>query len=82
MPAIRSVKTLAIIGAGAAGLVTAKTLLARGYSCTVFERSQALGGVWAAGYSNFGLQVQRELYEFPDFPHQPDTPDFTPGEQV
>ncbi len=82
MPEIRSVKTIAIIGAGAAGLVTAKTLLARGYSCTVFERSRTLGGVWAGGYSNFGLQVQRELYEFPDFPHQPDTPDFTPGEQV
>jgi cation diffusion facilitator CzcD-associated flavoprotein CzcO len=76
------VETIAIIGAGAAGLTTAKTLLARGYSCTVFEQSHALGGVWAAGYSNFGLQVQRELYEFPDFPHPPGTPDFTPGEQV
>ncbi|MGD9602386.1 MAG: flavin-containing monooxygenase [Gammaproteobacteria bacterium] len=79
---MRTVKTIAIIGAGAAGLTTAKTLLARGYSCTVFERGQTLGGVWAAGYSNFGLQVQRELYEYPDFPHLPDTPDFTPGEQV
>lgn len=79
---MRIAKTIAIIGAGAAGLATAKTLLARGYSCTVFERSQALGGVWAAGYSNFGLQVQHELYEYPDFPHLPDTPDFTPGEQV
>lgn len=79
---MRSLKSIAIIGAGAAGLATAKTLLARGYSCTLFERSPTLGGVWAAGYSNFGLQVQRELYEFPDFPHLPDTPDFTPGEQV
>lgn len=79
---MRSVKSIAIIGSGAAGLTTAKTLLARGYACTLFERGQTLGGVWAAGYSNFGLQVQRELYEFPDFPHLPDTPDFTPGEQV
>lgn len=79
---MRTVKTIAIIGAGAAGLTTAKTLLARGYSCTVFERSPTLGGVWAAGYSNFGLQVQHELYEYPDFPHLPDTRDFTPGEQV
>lgn len=79
---MRTVKTIAIIGAGAAGLTTAKTLLARGYSCTVFERSQTLGGVWATGYSNFGLQVQHELYEYPDFPHLPETPDFTPGEQV
>ena len=79
---MRGVKSIGIIGAGAAGLTTAKTLLARGYSCTLFERSKTLGGVWAAGYSNFGLQVQRELYEYPDFPHPPDTPDFTPGEQV
>jgi dimethylaniline monooxygenase (N-oxide forming) len=75
-------KTIGIIGAGAAGLATAKTLLARGHACTIFERSSALGGVWASGYSNFGLQTQRELYEFPDYPHSPDTPVFTPGAQV
>ncbi|MEZ5830769.1 MAG: FAD-dependent oxidoreductase [Dongiaceae bacterium] len=73
------VGTVAIIGAGVAGLATAKTLLAEGYDCTVFERSEQLGGVWASGYSNFGVQVQKELYEFPDWPLPPDTPNFTPG---
>ncbi len=57
-------------------------LLADGIACTVFERAPALGGVWAAGYSNFGVQVQRELYEFPDWPLPPDAPDFTPGATI
>jgi len=73
------VHTVAIIGAGVAGLATAKTLLAEGLDCTVFERAERLGGVWADGYSNFGVQVQKELYEFPDWPLPPDTPTFTPG---
>ena len=70
---------IAIIGAGVAGIVTAKTLLRRHYDCTLFERADTLGGVWASGYSNFGIQVQRELYEFPDWPQPPDVADFTPG---
>lgn len=68
-----------IIGAGVAGLATARQLLARGIDCTLFERAERLGGVWAVGYSGFGAQVQRELYEFPDYPLPPDAPDFTPG---
>ena len=73
---------IAIIGAGVAGIVTAKTLLRRHYACTLFERADTLGGVWASGYSNFGIQVQRELYEFPDWPQPPDVADFTPGRIV
>ena len=76
---LTNVKKVAIIGAGVAGLSTAKALLAEGLDCTVFERGAKLGGVWAAGYSNFGVQVQRELYEFPDYPLSEDVPDFTPG---
>ncbi len=79
---INYIRTVGIIGAGVAGLVTAKTLLRRGYACTVFERADRLGGVWAAGYSNFGTQVQRELYEFPDWPLPPEVADFTPGPVV
>ena len=71
-----------IIGAGVAGLSTAKLLLAQGLDCTVFEQSSILGGVWADGYSNFGVQVQRELYEFPDWPLPKQAPDFTPGPDV
>ena len=74
--------TIAVIGAGVAGLVTAKTFLARGLDCTVFEAGSRLGGVWADGYSGFGVQVQRELYEFPDWPLPADVPDFTPGPTI
>jgi dimethylaniline monooxygenase (N-oxide forming) len=79
---LTKVKRVGIIGAGVAGLSTTKLLLAQGLDCTVFERNSVLGGVWAAGYSNFGVQVQRELYEFPDWPLPKDTPDFTPGPVV
>jgi dimethylaniline monooxygenase (N-oxide forming) len=73
------VKTAAIIGAGVSGLATARTLIAQGVTCTVFERNAALGGVWTDGYVNFGVQVQKELYEFPDWPLPETTPHFTPG---
>jgi dimethylaniline monooxygenase (N-oxide forming) len=76
---LTGVKTAGIVGAGVSGLVTAKTLMAEGLECTVFERSGALGGVWADGYVNFGVQVQKELYEYPDWPLPQGTPDFTPG---
>jgi dimethylaniline monooxygenase (N-oxide forming) len=76
---LTGVKTVGIIGAGVSGLVTAKTLMAEGLDCTLFERNGALGGVWADGYINFGVQVQKELYEYPDWPLPESTPNFTPG---
>jgi len=76
---VSAVKSVAIIGAGVAGLATARVLIQQGIDCTVFERAPLLGGVWRDGYSNFGVQVQRELYEFPDWPLPKDTPSFTPG---
>jgi dimethylaniline monooxygenase (N-oxide forming) len=76
---LKSVQRVGIIGAGVAGLATAKTLLAERLDCTVFERAERLGGVWADGYYNFGVQVQKELYQFPDWPLPEGTPNFTPG---
>ena len=72
-------ETVGIIGAGVAGLATARVLGAQGLDCTLYERGSRLGGVWSDGYSNFGVQVQKELYEFPDWPLPEGTPDFTPG---
>ena len=77
-----NVKTVAIIGAGVAGLSTARSLTARGLQCTLFERNKKLGGVWSDGYLNFGVQVQKELYEFPDWPLPEGTEDFTKGPVV
>ncbi len=75
-------KRIAIVGAGVAGLATARQLMAAGHDCVLFERGDRIGGVWADGYLNFGVQVQRELYEFPDWPLPPAAPDFTPGPTV
>jgi phytoene dehydrogenase-like protein len=36
----------AIIGAGAAGLVSLKTALEYGHECTVFEATNSIGGYW------------------------------------
>ena len=74
-----NIDRIAIVGAGVAGLCTARQLIGEGFDCTLFERNEVLGGVWADGYLNFGVQVQRELYEFPDWPLPEGTPDFTPG---
>ena len=74
-----NIQTVGIVGAGVSGIATAKTLIGDGFECTVFERRRVLGGVWADGYLNFGVQVQKELYEFPDWPLSPETPNFTPG---
>lgn len=73
------VKSVGVVGAGVAGLVTARSMMAAGLDCTIFEKGDALGGVWADGYLNFGVQVQRELYEIPDWPLPKETPDFAPG---
>jgi dimethylaniline monooxygenase (N-oxide forming) len=76
---VSAVQSVAIIGAGVSGLATARVLIQQGIDCTVFERAPVLGGVWMVGYSSFGAQVPRDLYEFPDWPLPKDTPDFTPG---
>ena len=76
---LKQTKTVGIVGAGVSGLATARSLISQGLECTVFERGSVLGGVWSDGYLNFGVQVQKELYEFPDWPLPEGTPNFTPG---
>ena len=76
---ITQAKSVAIIGAGVAGLACARELLNRNIQCVIFERHSSVGGVWSDGYLNFGVQVQKELYEFPDWPLSNEVPNFTPG---
>eukprot|EP00588_Corethron_pennatum_P019635 CAMPEP_0194328224 /NCGR_PEP_ID=MMETSP0171-20130528/43915_1 /TAXON_ID=218684 /ORGANISM="Corethron pennatum, Strain L29A3" /LENGTH=538 /DNA_ID=CAMNT_0039088473 /DNA_START=65 /DNA_END=1677 /DNA_ORIENTATION=- len=60
---------IAIIGAGVAGLLTARVLKSRGFTdLTLFEASSKVGGVWLDGYPNFAIQTPGSLYEFPDKP--------------
>jgi len=76
-------KTVAVVGAGIAGLQTIRALKARGFNVTAFESANAVGGVWRANYANFKLQIPKQLYEFQDFP-MADVAwgAFPPGEQV
>jgi cation diffusion facilitator CzcD-associated flavoprotein CzcO len=62
------VKSVGVIGGGVAGLSAARALRARGLAVTVLEAAPSVGGVWRANYKGFGLQVPKQLYEFPDFP--------------
>jgi len=63
-----SVKRIAIVGGGVAGLQVARQLGMAGKQCVIFEKSKDVGGVWRENYADFGLQVPKELYEFPGFP--------------
>ena len=62
---------VAIIGAGLAGLVTAKTFRDNGFEVVIFEKEPALGGVWTASRTYPGLRANnsRETYSFSDFPY-------------
>merc|ERR1711971_1247553 len=60
--------SVCIIGGGVAGIATARVLLADGFTCTLFEKTEELGGVWADNYTGSGIQVPSRLYEFPDDP--------------
>ncbi len=51
----RNGKTVAVIGAGSAGLVAANRLNKMGYSVTVFEKNEAAGGLLRYGIPNFKL---------------------------
>ena len=62
------VRTVGVIGGGVAGLSAARALRARGLNVTVLEAATDVGGVWRANYAGFGLQVPKQLYEFPDLP--------------
>jgi dimethylaniline monooxygenase (N-oxide forming) len=62
------VRRVGVIGGGVAGLSAARALRARGLDVVVFEAAPTVGGVWRGNYAGFGLQVPKQLYEFPDFP--------------
>jgi hypothetical protein len=75
---------VAIVGAGFAGLSTAKILKAMGHEVTVFDKDTEVGGVWAASRRYPGLTTQnvRSTYALSDFPYPDDYPEWPSGEQV
>lgn len=78
------IRSVGIIGAGFAGLSTAKVLRAFGFDVTVFEKEPDVGGVWAASRRYPGLTTQnpRTTYALSDFPMPADYPEWPSGQQV
>lgn len=66
----QDVKSVGVIGAGVAGLQMARACKAYGLQVTVFEKAAAVGGLWVENYCSYGVQVPKQLYEFPDFPFE------------
>jgi dimethylaniline monooxygenase (N-oxide forming) len=75
---------ICILGAGFAGLSTAKILKTFGHRVTVFEKEPDVGGVWSRSRRYPGLTTQnvRSTYAFSDFPYPADYPEWPSGEQV
>ena len=66
-----------IIGAGVAGLATAKVLKQAGHEVTVYDKTPDVGGVWSCTRRYPGLTTQspKAQYSLSDFPMPRDYPD-------
>jgi cation diffusion facilitator CzcD-associated flavoprotein CzcO len=75
---------VAIIGAGFAGLSSAKVLKLFGHEVTVFEKDSDVGGVWSASrrYPGVTTQNNKGTYHLSDFPMPRSYPEYPSGEQV
>ncbi|MFN6979520.1 MAG: FAD-dependent oxidoreductase, partial [Gemmobacter sp.] len=75
---------IAIIGAGFAGLTTARTLRDFGHDVTVFEKAPDVGGVWSTTrlYPGVSTQNGKDTYHLSDFPMPKDYPEWPSGRQV
>jgi glutamate synthase (NADPH) small chain len=68
-PATRSGRTVAVIGAGPAGLACAQQLNRAGHTVTVFERDEAAGGLVRFGVPDFKIEkwlVERRVQQLVD----------------
>lgn len=76
--------SVCIIGAGVAGLVSAKVFSQDGFRITIFEKEPTLGGVWAPSraYPGLGTNNPRETYVFSDFPYPTRTAEFPSAQEV
>jgi cation diffusion facilitator CzcD-associated flavoprotein CzcO len=73
-----------IIGAGVAGLTTAKVLAQAGHQVVVYDKAPDVGGVWSRTRRYPGLTTQspKAQYSLSDFPTPRDYPEWPTGAQV
>lgn len=74
-------KKIAIIGAGPAGLVAAKSCLEYGLTPVIFEKSSRLGGVWSdadngSAWTGMHTNLSKWSCMFSDFPWPDETQEF------
>lgn len=80
--------TVAVIGAGQAGLTAVKALRDRGVDVTVFEKTDRVGGNWAFGnghssaYRSLHIDTAKNALAFEDLPMPEEWPDFLHHTQV
>ena len=83
-------RRIAVIGAGAAGLCTAKHLKERGHSVVVFELGSRIGGLWvyendngtSPAYASLHLNSENKVTAYRDFPFPDDAPLYPDHRQV
>lgn len=75
---------IAIIGAGFAGLTTARHLRDFGHDVTVFEKVHDVGGVWSTTrlYPGVSTQNGKDTYCLSDYPMPKHYPEWPSGQQV
>ena len=75
-------RRIAVIGAGAAGLCTAKHLLASGVEVVIYELGSYVGGLWVyendnglgPAYKSLHLNSEARVTAYRDFPFPPEAP--------
>ena len=84
MDTTEKTEKVCVIGAGIAGLVTAKVLSADGFNVTVLEKESALGGTWNADRTYPGLRANNSkyTYSYSDFPYPKDAAVHPYAEQI
>ena len=72
---------VAIIGAGVAGLATAKVLKQAGHEVVGYEKAPDVGGVWSRTRRYPGLTTQspKQQYSLSDYPMPRDYPEWPTG---
>ena len=88
----RNSQHVAVIGAGAAGLVCARELLREQHKPVVFEQSTAVGGVWVCEpnnasshspmYEGLVTNLTKEQMQFSDFAFPDACPEYPKRAQV
>jgi dimethylaniline monooxygenase (N-oxide forming) len=76
-------ETVAVLGAGVSGLQSVRALRSKGFDVTAYDSNPQVGGLWRENYLSYGVQVPKQLYEFPDLEFtEVKTGDYPTGAEV